>query len=63
VIDYPNWPADQRAAVFDPVAAVFYNVADGGSGWRREAYGIRSVPPNDKSLRRMISTDYLSRGH
>ncbi len=63
VIDYPHWPADDRAAVFDPVAAVFFHVADGGSGWRREAYDIRSVPPEDKSLQRMTSTDYLLRGH
>ncbi|MGE4608198.1 MAG: DUF1329 domain-containing protein, partial [Myxococcota bacterium] len=63
VIDYPNWPADERAVLFDPVAAVFYHVADGGSGWRREAYDIQSVPPNDKSLRRMTSTNYLVRGH
>jgi hypothetical protein len=63
IIDYPIWPGDDRALVFDPVAAVFFHVADGGSGWRREAYDIRSVPPEERSMRRMVSTDYLLRGH
>lgn len=63
IVDYPNWPGDRRAQLFDPVAAVFFHVADGGSGWRREAYDMRSVPPENKSLRRMTSTDFLVRGH
>ncbi len=63
VLDYPHWPGNERAAVFDPVAAVVYHVGDGGSGWRREAYDMLSVTPPEKSMRRMISTDYLVRGH
>lgn len=63
VLDYPHWPGEQRAAVFDPVAAVVYHVADGGSGWRREAYDILSVPPPEKSLRKWTTTDDLLHGH
>jgi len=35
VFDYPQWPGGERTFVFDPVAAVYYNAATGGSGWRR----------------------------
>lgn len=63
VIGYPNWPtAQERALIFDPVAAVFLHVRD-RSGWRRENYDVRSVPPQRKSLRRMVSTDFLVRGN
>ena len=60
---YPSWPDGSNAYVFDPVGAVFFDVADGGSGWRREAYDITSVPPDEKDLRRMVSPAFLSRGH
>ena len=51
------------AQVFDPVAAVYYNAATGGSGWRRESYGVRSVPVSDEETMRFISSGYLLRGH
>lgn len=60
---YPPWPDGRRADVFDPVAAVFFDAADGGSGWRREAYDITSVPRSDEERRRMSSPAFLTRGH
>ena len=62
VADYPNGPGADRALVFDPVAAVYYRAADGGSGWRRESYDVRSVAPSRSTLREMITTDTLLRG-
>jgi len=60
--NYPTWPNGQRALVFDPVAASFYNASTGGSGWRRESYGVRSVPVEAGDLRRYLSTDTLLKG-
>lgn len=59
---YPAWPGGSAARVFDPVAAVFYDTAD-GSGWRRESYDVTSVPPDEKELRRLTSPGFLDRGH
>ncbi len=61
VINYPGWPDGERAQVFDPVAEVFYRVAD-DSGWRRETYDTRSIPPDERIRRRFTSTDFLVRG-
>jgi hypothetical protein len=61
--DYPRWSPEEPASVFDPVAAVYYNAATGGSGWRRESYDVRSVPVSDSETRRYISSGYLLRGH
>jgi hypothetical protein len=63
VFDYPPWPNGERALVFDPVAAVFYNAAEGGSGWRRESYDATSTPPEAAKLRRFVTPDALARGH
>ncbi len=60
---YPAWPDGSKALVFDPVAAVFFDLADGGSGWRRESYDMTSVPPEDSELRRLTSPIFLDRGH
>lgn len=60
---YPKWPNGEKANVFDPVAAVFFEVTDGGSGWRREAYDILSVPRSKAEVMKMISASDLSRGH
>jgi hypothetical protein len=60
--EYPAWPGGEPAAVFDPVAAVFFWVPDGGSGWRRESYDVRSVPVDPKDLRELTSTDALLKG-
>ncbi len=61
VVNYPEWPNGQRASVFDPVAEVFYRVAD-ESGWRRESYDVRSTPAEPRKQRRFTSTDSLVRG-
>lgn len=61
VINYPDWPSGERASVFDPVAEVFYRVAD-DSGWRRESYSIRSTPADERERRRFTSTSFLVRG-
>jgi hypothetical protein len=60
---YPEWPGGGEAWVFDPVGAVFFDAADGGSGWRREAYDLVSVPRTEEDLRRMSSPAFLTRGH
>ena len=61
VMNYPQWENGDRASVFDPVAEVFYRVAD-DSGWRRESYDARALPPDSKEIRRLTSTDVLIRG-
>jgi hypothetical protein len=63
VLRYPPWPDGSNAYVFDPVGAVFYDAADGGSGWRREAYDLLSIPRSPEDLRRMASPAHLTRGH
>ncbi len=60
---YPRWPSGELAYVFDPVAAAFFDAADGGSGWRREAYDVTSIPPDPRDQREMLSADFLLRGH
>ena len=66
--DYPLWPAPvedgvrQEALVFDPVAAAFYSTNDGGTGWRRESYDMRSVPADERETRKMTSTTALIQG-
>ena len=60
---YPEWPGGEPARVFDPVAASFYFVPGGGSGWRRESFDVRSLPVDPKELRKLTSTDQLMKGH
>jgi hypothetical protein len=60
-VNYPAWPHTDHASVFDPVAEVFYRVAD-DSGWRRESYDVRSTPADESERRRFTSTSYLIRG-
>lgn len=59
---YPAWPDGSPARVFDPVAASFVETQEGGTGWRRESYGVRSVPTDDMDVRAWSSTDALQRG-
>ena len=56
---YPAWPDGGAANVMDPVLTVVFD-ADDGSGWRREAYGVTSIPRDN--VRRYTSTDVLTRG-
>jgi hypothetical protein len=61
---YPEWPGGGAANVFDPVAAVFFDVASGRAGWRRESYDARSVPVDAGKLREMTNSGSLERrGH
>lgn len=62
-MEAPTWPTGAPANVFDPVAAVFVDSADGHSGWRRENYSVSSLPPSDEALERWLSTSTLERGH
>jgi hypothetical protein len=62
VASYPNPLGTDHSLVFDPVAAVYYRAADGGSGWRRESYDVRSTAPSRSELQEMITTDTLLRG-
>jgi len=48
--------------VFDPVAAAYYRAANGGSGWRRESYDVKSTAPSRSELQEMTTTDTLIRG-
>jgi len=59
---YPRFGDGAQALVFDPVAAVFYDGTDGGSGWRRESYDVTSVPRDADTLRRLTSPSELVRG-
>jgi len=59
----PNRPGADRALLFEPVAAVYYRAADGGSGWRRESYDLISTAPSRSDLQEMTRTDTLLRGH
>ncbi len=62
VASYPNRPGAGRTLVFDPVAAVYYRAANGGSGWRRESYDVKSTAPSRSDLQVMTTTDTLLRG-
>jgi hypothetical protein len=63
VANGPSGPGIDRPGVFEPVAAVYYRAANGGSGWRRESYDVRSTPPSRSDLHEMTRTDTLVRGH
>jgi hypothetical protein len=61
VAAYPTWPDGSAASVFDPVGAVFIDVAEGGSGWRRESFGVTSVPLGESEVQRLLSSSFLAR--
>ena len=61
VLGYPELGPGFAANVFDPVAEVFYVMAD-ESGWRRESWDVKSVPSDERVERRFTSTDFLMRG-
>lgn len=60
--DYPEWEGHGKVHVFDPVAAVFLDVATGRSGWRRESYDVISNPVDAETLRKMATVDELTKG-
>jgi len=61
--EYPAFPGGELVNVFDPVVAAFYYVPGGGSGWRRESYGVKSLPTDPGKLRSLTSVDSLAHGH
>ncbi len=63
VPNYPEWPTGGLSNVFDPVAEVFYSVAEGGTGWRRESYDYTSIPVPIEKLRDYANPSVLERGH
>ena len=62
--DYPRWPDDaaREVRVIDSVGAAFANLAESGS-WRRESWENVSTPPPDDEIKRMISTNELTKRH
>ncbi len=61
--DPPTWPDGRPGAVFEPVAASFFNALAGRGGWLRESYGVTSLPYDDSQRRRMSTNHALQRGH
>jgi hypothetical protein len=60
--DYPRWPDDPErpVRVIDPVGAAFANISEDG-GWRRESWEIVSTPPDDRTLKRTLSVNNLTK--
>lgn len=61
--DYPAWPNNKSALVFEPVAASFFNALAGRGGWLRESYELRSLPVSQSTAERMTTTGALQRRH
>jgi len=61
--DEPRWPDNTPNRVFEPVAASFVNALSGRGGWLRESHSLESLPFSPSSIKRMTTTDALSRGH
>jgi len=62
LVEYPEWPGGGRAVVFDPVVASFYGAIEGGTGWRRESYDVRSLPLEAGEMKDLTSTSSLLKG-
>ena len=62
--DYRRWPGapKQQIRVIDSVGESFANIAEDG-GWRRESWTAVSTPPDDKTLKRELSVNNLSKQH
>jgi hypothetical protein len=61
--DYRRWPGNPAlpVRVIDSVGESFANIAEDG-GWRRESWTAVSTPPDDKTLKRELSVNSLSKG-
>jgi hypothetical protein len=59
---YPPWPDDEDRSVrvIDSVGAAFANLSMDGS-WRRESWENVSTPPDDRTVKRMISEGELTK--
>jgi hypothetical protein len=60
--DYPRWPDDpeREIRVLDSVGAAFANLSEAGS-WRRESWDNVSTPPSERTVKRMISVNELTK--
>jgi hypothetical protein len=60
--DYPAWPDDPQRPirVLDSVGAAFANLSEAGS-WRRESWENVATPPPDRTVKRMISVNELTK--
>jgi len=60
--DYPPWPDDPKREirVLDSVGAAFANLSEAGS-WRRESWDNVATPPPDRTVKRMISVNQLTK--
>jgi hypothetical protein len=60
--NYPPWPDDpqREIRVLDSVGAAFANLSEAGS-WRRESWENVATPPPDRTLKRMISVNELTK--
>jgi len=60
--DYRRWPTDEELPirVIDSVGAAYANILEDG-GWRRESWEIVSTPPNDKTVKREVSVNNLTK--
>jgi hypothetical protein len=60
--DYPRWPddRDRPIRVIDTAGAAYANIREDG-GWRRESWEIVSTPPDDKTLKRELSVNNLTK--
>jgi hypothetical protein len=58
----PLYPDGSPVNAFEPVAALFHDARDGGSGWRRESYDLRMTPPSVGEIEALMSQHQLSRG-
>jgi len=62
--NYPPWPhdPDKPVRVIDSVGAGYANILDDG-GWRRESWELVATPPDDRTLKRELSVNNLTKRH
>lgn len=60
--DYPPWPEhpERQIRVIDPAGAAYANILEDG-GWRRESWEVVSTPPDDRTLKRDLSVNNLTK--
>jgi hypothetical protein len=62
--DYPRWPDDpaRPVRVIDSVGAAVANLSERGS-WRRESWSHVAVPPDDATVKKLLSVSNLTKRH
>ncbi len=60
--DYPRWPDDESRPirVLDSIGAAYANLSEAGS-WRRESWDNVATPPADRTVKRMVSVNQLTK--